>query len=459
MNTYIKATAIALALTLSAGTMEAQNTATGYFTEGNLYRHEMNPALDNEQGYVAIPVLGNIDVSMRGNLAVDNVFFVRDGHMTTFLNPRVSVGDVMSGISDQNHVTGDIKVQLLGGGFKKWGGYNTVGINLRGNISAKIPGTLFEMAKEGLVNKTYSLEDMQGHADTYVEIALGHSHKIDDHWKVGGKLKVLAGIGNVDVYADNATVTLGQDGYVIDAKASVETSIKNFVYLEKAKDPNTSAGNTRYVNDFEIGSKGLNGIGLAIDLGAEYKLNENWKFSAALLDLGFLHWNNNILAQSNSSAINTNDYRFDVDDEAEHAFEKEMDLLSDNLAKIYELQNKGDQGGKTKMLAATINAGAEYRLPQYEQLTIGLLNTTRLHGAYTWTDFRLSANWAASKVFALSVSVSGGSYGIGLGLLANLHAKHFNMFFGMDHINLSYAKQGIPKSGKAAFTGGINIPL
>lgn len=459
MKTYIKATALSLVLALNISSAKAQNTATGYFTEGNLYRHEMNPALDNEQGYVAIPVLGNVTTTMRSNLAVDNIFFVRNGHMTTLLNPNVSVSDVMSGINDNNRVSADIKMQLIGGGFKKWGGYNTIGINVRANVSAKIPGTLFEMAKEGLTNKTYNIEDMKGHGDAYAEIALGHSRKINEKWKVGGKLKVLLGLGNVDVYADHANIQLGEDGYVIDAKARVETSIKNFVYLEKAKDPKTSQGNTKYVNDFEIGKKTINGIGLGLDLGAEYTFDDNWKFSLALLDFGFLHWNNNILAESNSSVINTNDYRFNVDDEAEHAFEKEMDLLTDNLAKIYELQNKGDQGGKTNMLAATINAGAQYKLPQYDKLTIGLLNTTRLHGAYTWTDFRLSANWAACNIFALSGSFNAGSYGMGLGLLANLHAKHFNMFFGMDHINVSYAKQGIPKSGNASFTAGINVPL
>ena len=113
MKTYIKATALSLVLALNISSAKAQNTATGYFTEGNLYRHEMNPALDNEQGYVAIPVLGNVTTTMRSNLAVDNIFFVRNGHMTTLLNPNVSVSDVMSGINDNNRVSADIKMQLI----------------------------------------------------------------------------------------------------------------------------------------------------------------------------------------------------------------------------------------------------------------------------------------------------------------------------------------------------------
>lgn len=37
--------------------------------------------------------------------------------------------------------------------------------------------------------------------------------------------------------------------------------------------------------DIDLGPSGL---GMAIDLGATYKLNDAWTFSASLLDLGFI---------------------------------------------------------------------------------------------------------------------------------------------------------------------------
>lgn len=41
---------------------------------------------------------------------------------------------------------------------------------------------------------------------------------------------------------------------------------------------------------------GLNGFGVALDLGAEYKINDDWRVSAAVMDLGFINWSNNMKA-------------------------------------------------------------------------------------------------------------------------------------------------------------------
>ena len=44
--------------------------------------------------------------------------------------------------------------------------------------------------------------------------------------------------------------------------------------------------------DFDTDNLGPTGFGMAIDLGATYKLNDEWTFSASLLDLGFISWKN-----------------------------------------------------------------------------------------------------------------------------------------------------------------------
>ncbi|WP_308267608.1 DUF5723 family protein [Prevotella sp.] len=35
---------------------------------------------------------------------------------------------------------------------------------------------------------------------------------------------------------------------------------------------------------------------MAFDLGAVYKINDDWTVSAALIDLGYINWNNNMQA-------------------------------------------------------------------------------------------------------------------------------------------------------------------
>lgn len=79
-------------------TATAQNTTSGYFVDDYTYRFQMNPAYENSKNFIAIPALGNMNVSMRGSLQVRDVIYSVNGQTTTFLNPLVSVDEVMKNI-------------------------------------------------------------------------------------------------------------------------------------------------------------------------------------------------------------------------------------------------------------------------------------------------------------------------------------------------------------------------
>ena len=119
----------------------------------------------------------------------------------------------------------------------------------------------------------------------------------------------------------------------------------------------------------------------------------------------------------------------------------------------------GDRGSRTRMLASTINLGVKYTLPTYKALSFGLLNTTRLQGDFTWTEFRASANYAPSRLFSMGVSAAAGTNGMGLGWMLNLHPNGFNLFAGMDYANFRLAKQGVPLSSNTAVNVGVNFPF
>lgn len=48
----------------------AQGLNSAYFIEDYKFRHTMNPAFDNEQNYVSIPALGNLNVRTQGNFGI-----------------------------------------------------------------------------------------------------------------------------------------------------------------------------------------------------------------------------------------------------------------------------------------------------------------------------------------------------------------------------------------------------
>ena len=437
--------------------VSAQDIASGYFTEGYLYRHEMNPAFGNEKNYIAMPALGNMNVNIRGNMGLSDILYKRNGNTVSYLNPNVSLSEFADNISNGNNKFNEgVKLQLLGVGFKNFGGYNTIEINARERVSAIIPGSILLTSKEGLANNHYEFSDISARGNAYAELALGHSRQLNDKLRIGGKVKFLLGLAHTDIRLNNITLDLDEDKYTTCAEAIVESSFKDITY----EYGHNSQTDKDYVKDIHKVKFSPNGFGIAVDLGAEYKLNDNWKVSLAITDIGFISYNNNFVLQNDASKIfDSSRYIFSIDEEDENYYDEEFDHLKDDLASIYQLEDKGNKGSKTWMLGTTINIGAEYKCLFYDKLSFGILNTTRLQGKYSWTDFRLSANVSPVKTVSVGMNVSGGLYGLGFGWIADFHTTGFNFFMGMDHILGKLAKQGVPLSSNAQLSVGINFPL
>lgn len=457
MKSIIKHSFAALAL-FAAFAAGAQNTRSGYFVDDYTYRFQLNPAFGNSRGFVSMPALGNLNVGVNGNLHLDNVLYNINGKTTTFMNPGVDAAQFLNSISDVSKLRVNAKFDILSVGFKAFGGYNTLNINARTDVGVNLPKSFFSLLKEGVANQTYRIDDLAARGTAYAEIALGHSRDITKEWRVGATLKFLVGGANLDARLNNAYMTLGVDDWTITTDAEINTSMKGLTYDTDLNDRT----NHRYVSGADVDGAGIGGFGMAVDLGVVYKpaALKDWTFSVALLDLGFINWSNNMVASTQGEkTFNTDAFTFNVDDDAPNSFNKEWDIIQDKLSALYELDDLGDKGSRTTSLAATLNVGAEYTFPLYRKLSFGLLNTTRINGAYSWTDFRLSANVAPVKCFDASVNLAAGTFGVGFGWLANIHVPGFNLFLGMDHTIGKVAKQFVPLSSNASVNFGLNFPF
>lgn len=123
---------IAALLLLGAGGISAiaQESSTGYFMENYNMRWQMNPAMGNRHGYVGFPGLGNLNVSVNGNLSPTDIVYSRGGKTVLFTNPDVSVPEAMGKFGKVNRLSESLKLGVVQVGFKALGGYNNVAINL-----------------------------------------------------------------------------------------------------------------------------------------------------------------------------------------------------------------------------------------------------------------------------------------------------------------------------------------
>ena len=73
-------------------------------------------------------------MGLRSNIGVDNILYNVNGKTTTFLNPNVSAAEFLKNVHDKNRIGTDVKVNVLSAGFKGFGGYNTISLNVRANV-------------------------------------------------------------------------------------------------------------------------------------------------------------------------------------------------------------------------------------------------------------------------------------------------------------------------------------
>ena len=446
----------------------AQQLNSAYFTNDYKFRHTMNPAYGNEQNYVSMPGFGNVNVSLMGNFGYEDVIFdnpmfpsTSKDRLTTFMNPYISTADALKGFnSGDNKILGDVSITVLSAGFKGFGGYNTVELNARTSFGVSMPYELFEFAKN-TGNRTYNIGNISANGQAFAELAFGHSRQINEKLRVGAKVKLLFGAGRGDVNIDNVKADLAADDkWTVSGHAKSEVSVKGFTYKTEEKEyKEEGRGTYQYVNDVDVDGAGLGGFGLAFDLGGVYKINNDFTVSAALLDLGFIKWSNNMVAVNGGEEFVFNGFH-DVavnEDRGGSTLSMQGDKYSDQLADFANLQDKGDEGGRTTGIGATLNLGCEYTLPVYRKITFGVLSSTRFRGDYSWTEARVSANWTPLKWIDGGVNMAFGSYRNSFGWVLNFHPKGYNFYVGMDHTLGKVSKEFIPLNSNAAVSVGMSV--
>lgn len=457
-HTFKYITAV-LALCAATGT-QAQNLNSAYYMDGYAYGHEMNPAKDyDRQSYFSLPLLpGNLNIGISGNVGLKSFMKPLDnGKLGTIMHPDISYKEAMSGLKNTNKIMENFRYDLLSVGFHAFKGFNTITIGVRQDFGFAVPKSLFSMMKN-LENKNYNINRLGARADAYAEIALGHSHNINDAWRFGAKAKVLLGLAHAEMKMNNLQLDLRDDDtWTATADASAEVAMSRFTW-------GAEKGEKIDFDDVDMDGFGLNGGGIAFDLGVEWDLGkqglvDGLSINAALLDLGCIKWKKMAIAKNDGKPFEFTGFNnIKVEDGPGEKFEDQSDNYGDRLEELYDLRSEGE-GSKARMLGATFNIGANYVLPMWKMLDFGLLSTTHIQGKYSWNEERFSANLHPCKMFEMGINLGVGTLGTSFGWILNFHPRGFNLFVASDRLCCKYAKQMIPLKSQANIAMGINFPL
>lgn len=453
-NIFIKSfVATALLSAVMASTASAQDL-TSYFVTGSVERNQHNAAFAPDRGYVNIPVLGAVSMSVSGNVSLDQMLFTMDGDLVPIFDTRVSASDALAGLNSTNTFGLSNRLSILGFGsyMRDRKSFWSFDLALRSSVNGSLPYEFFEFFK--MAPDYSTIKDVNLYMDSYVEAAFGYSRKLGilgDRLTVGARFKFLAGLFQANFNIDQMDISLTGDEWVAKAQGSMNFNAAGMSFEQSVGED----GQMIYDLDSMDGSfSGPAGYGAAIDLGATFDFSDRLRFSLALNDVGFISWSKS----SNTSATIANEFSFsgaslDVNSGS-------VDNTTDGV-EIDEIEFVAEESeASTKWLQANVKAGAEYGFFN-NRIGIGGIYSMYLWSSKTIHNITAAVTLRPTRWFSFASSYAfTNNRSNTLGFAANFATGFVNLYIATDLLASRKTAQYIPieqTSMNASF--GLAIPL
>jgi hypothetical protein len=325
----------------------------------------------------------------------------------------INGGNLISKLGANNHFNASLIPDFsLGFGIKK--GYFTFGMKENIVMNLSVPKDVVEFLINGngqpnTIGTFQNIGNFQLNGMHYREIFLGGSYPINPKWGVGGRLKYLIGYENIQTVKSELSIMTDPNDYSMSMKSN---------YLI-----NTSGLNSNYMDKYNNGifaSSGNSGFG--IDLGANYKLNDQFSFSGSIIDLGFISWSdkNKIMRSKNENAT----YQYsgiDLYNLSSNNQSTYIDVLLDSVRKKFDLEEVANTQSYSTSLFTKLYLGGTYKLNK--KFDIGALSSFTLVNGAVLPALSMFAKTNLYKIAQLQLSyqINQNSFAnLGMGFAINL---------------------------------------
>lgn len=443
---------IALLIILGVGSnaVSAQ-VNTLYFMENTPSRTLLNPSfIPTQSFYIELPVISGLSGMAGDNsFTLDDLLMPYNGKTITAFHPDANPDAFLNSLHSTTSATFQNRINLLGFGFRLNQNYFTFGLSEHANFNLNVPKDLFNLILKGtpdtINTNSFNLKSLGSDETAYLETAFGYARQVTDRLSVGGRVKLLFGQLHAD--ASFSQFELNVNRQIIQMTGNGTARITAPFEIAQNSD-----GTPDFSNTTKHGWGKIVGFGMGFDLGMNYAVMDNFHISAALTDIGFIHWRkssweaqmiNNVSFSGMNVTLNSNNTSFGQQ-------------LADSVKNAFIYTKDGI--GYTTALEGRFRLGAEYGLFD-NKMAFGMLWQNSFGGPLSYDELTLSANFRPVYWFngALSYSFLNGDMGtIGLGL--NLIAGPLNFILSSDYVPLYFSKDGYPiKSKYMNFQLGIAL--
>lgn len=278
---------ITITLLLAMATSIAQDGTTLHFMRLNPYSTNINPSsFIQYEGYVGVPIVSNINIALTNSGLHYNNIFITDpstGAITAIDANRMI--DKMSENGDM--INSNISLNLIDFGFRIKDWNISFSYRIRSDEYFIYSKDLFGFLVKG--NLAYAGDDnpahiqIKEHIDVYQEFGVGLRWEVNSHLAVGFKPKLVFGM--INSKSKNMDALINTDPLTYAMCIRHQLDVKEASVLPSDSNASISIG--------QMLGQSFRNFGMGIDLGATYRINDNFGVAASILDLGFIDWRTN----------------------------------------------------------------------------------------------------------------------------------------------------------------------
>jgi len=276
---------------------------TLYYMKTVSTRSDINPAFQSLPNvYVEIPGISGIYFAGGNNsLILHDVIFPKNGIPVTFLNSKYGDKDKFYDQLKKKkdfRIFTEAQIDLIGFGFRfKEKNFLTFGITEKISFGTTLPKDLFKMGLYGTpdtinMNK-FNFKSLGIDANVYTEIAVGYSRNVNDQLTIGGKAKFLLGQANIRTKTKEFSLETSREEWIAHMNSEINASVPYLDYYldNEGKIDSLEFNTPDKASDYIKLLTKPAGFGGALDLGISgYVANNHLHLSAAVLDIGYMHW-------------------------------------------------------------------------------------------------------------------------------------------------------------------------
>lgn len=442
----------------------AQQPISLYYMDNIPQTSALNPARQpRANGYFAIPGT-NVNFMLETNLMLKEFFQENDSVWVTPLSHEFDYAKFHKRFKNGARLRPNVDVSLFNMGWRGKKGYWTIGVNERVQSNVALPSAIFNMMDNGLApGTTLNFANMRVNAKVFHEISVGYCRNVTEQLTIGGRVKYLSGIGAIKTDFQKFELTTGRDIWELEVEGGIYTSLP-MIKMEANEDGTV---NFDSVATKELEMKDIVNLvipfvhnpGAAIDFGFDFKINENFSFSAAVNDLGFIAWTNELNSINVNGGYQFEGLQMDVSDIKNIDYDEALNNMVDSIKSCMMPTLSRDVF--TTALNPNIFIGAAYTPTHY--LTIGLLSKTTILNKTATQDFDLSFNLNPYKGFSF---MTGLDYNVKGHMSANfgwsVKLSFLQLYMMTDYVPVAFRNVKI-ESDDSIFlpnnTGDFNIAL